>query len=230
MQKIIDILFSHQDMAYRDFQAKLMPTVNKENIIGVRTPVLRKIAKAIAATQDAEQFINCLPHKYYEENNLHAFILESIKDHDRLVHELDKFFPYIDNWATCDSMSPAIIKKHTDMFVTDIYKWINGRHTYSVRFGILCLMRYFLEDDTFDKCYLEAVAQIRSDEYYIKMMQAWFFATALAKQYDHAIIYLEKGYLDTWVHNKTIQKAVESYRISVQDKQHLKLLKKRSEC
>ena len=217
-------LFELQDQKYRDFNSKLIPTVAPETVIGVRTPELRKYARELAKTADGAEFIKIFPHKYYEENNLHGFLLEKIKDYDELIKALDNFLPYVDNWATCDLMSPPIFKKHTAELLLKIEEWIKSEHTYTVRFGIKMLMSFYL-DDNFKAEYLELAAGIKSEEYYINMMIAWYFATALAKQYESAVQYLESRRLDKWVHNKTIQKAVESYRISKEQKEYLKSLR-----
>ena len=222
---IRDRLFEMQDTEYRDFHAKLMPTVSKELIIGVRTPELRKFAKEIAETRIADDFMKILPHKYYEENNLHAFLIEQIKDYDLCVAEINRFLPFVDNWATCDMMRPKILKKHLAEFLPVVEKWMNSGDTYTVRFAIEMLMCYYLDGD-FDISYPEMISKIRSDEYYIKMMQAWYFATALAKQYDAVIPYLEENRLDPDTHNKTIRKAIESYRITEEQKKYLRRLKR----
>ncbi|MCH5191311.1 MAG: DNA alkylation repair protein [Oscillospiraceae bacterium] len=217
-------LFELQDLKYKDFQSKLIPTAQPETVIGVRTPELRKFAKELAKTADAAEFIKILPHKYYEENNLHGFLLEKIKDYDKLITAIDNFLSYVDNWATCDLMSPPIFKKHTEELLRKIREWIKSEHTYTIRFGIKMLMSFYL-DDNFKEEYLELVADVKSEEYYVNMMIAWYFATALAKQYDSAVRYLENCRLDKWVHNKTIQKAVESYRITEERKEYLKSLR-----
>lgn len=222
---IRDRLFEMQDTEYRDFHAKLMPTMSKELIIGVRTPELRKFAKEIAETRIADDFMKILPHKYYEENNLHAFLIEQIKDYDLCVAEINRFLPFVDNWATCDMMRPKILKKHLAEFLPVVEKWMNSGDTYTVRFAIEMLMCYYLDGD-FDISYPEMISKIRSDEYYIKMMQAWYFATALAKQYDAVIPYLEENRLDPDTHNKTVRKAIESYRITEEQKKYLRRLKR----
>jgi 3-methyladenine DNA glycosylase AlkD len=201
-----------------------MPTVSKDLIIGVRTPELRKFAKEISKTSYAQSFMNILPHKYYEENNLHAFLIESIKDYGKCIEEINKFLPFVDNWATCDMMRPKILKNYLSQLLVQIKTWIKSEDVYTVRFAIEMLMCYYL-DDNFKLEYSDMVAEICSDEYYVKMMQAWYFATALAKQYDDIIPYLETYRLDPDTHNKTIRKAVESYRISADCKRYLKTLK-----
>ena len=217
-------LIKMQDSGYKQFHAKLMPTINPDTIIGIRVPALREFAKGIKNTKEAEKFITELPHNYYEENNLHAFLICSIDDFDECIKELDKFLPYVNNWATCDSMRPKCFKKNTNKLLSEIYRWLDSGHTYTKRFAIEMLMTYYL-DDEFDEKYLEDVAKIISDEYYINMMIAWYFATALAKQYKKTIPYIEQNCLPEWVHNKTIQKAIESYRITDEKKMYLKGLK-----
>ena len=217
-------LFELQDIKYRDFHAKLMPTVNKEKIIGVRIPVLRSFAKEFGKTKEARLFLQVLPHSYYEENNLHGLLLEQIKDYEKCLQELERFLPFIDNWATCDMLAMKVVKKHLDIFIKKIYQWLESEHTYTIRFAIGMLMRYYLED-TFRIEYARKVAEIRSEEYYVNMMRAWYFATALAKQYEQVIPFLEERQLDIWTHNKTIQKCRESYRITPKQKEYLKTLK-----
>lgn len=205
-------LFAMQDAKYRDFTAKLTPTVPPERIIGVRTPELRKYAVELSKTEDAAAFMATLSHLYQEENNLHAFLIERIADYDACVAALDAFLPYVDNWATCDSMSPKCLKKQLPRLTGEIRRWMASDRVYTVRFGMGMLMRHFL-DDAFDPAYLDWVAALRSEEYYINMMIAWFFATALAKQWDATLPYIMSRRLEPWVHNKAIQKAIESYRI-----------------
>ena len=217
-------LFELQDLKYRDFHAKLMPTVNKEKIIGVRTPALRVFAKKYGKTDEAKEYLQILPHQYYEENNLHGLLIEHIKDYDTCLEELERFLPYIDNWATCDMLAVKVVKNHLDTFIDEVYRWMESDHAYTIRFGISMLMRYYLED-AFQMEYPEKVAQIRSEEYYVNMMRAWYFATALAKQYDKILPFKKKQKLDVWTHNKTIQKAIESYRITPEQKEYLRGLK-----
>ncbi|MBP3753509.1 MAG: DNA alkylation repair protein [Lachnospiraceae bacterium] len=213
-----------QDLKYRDMQVKIISTVEPSSIIGVRTPELKAMAKEILKSGDYEDFLNDLPHKYFEENQLHAFILSGMKDAESCFEELEKFLPYVDNWATCDQMSPKVFKKHKDELLKRVKEWIRSDETYTVRFGVGMLMEHFLDDD-YDVKYPEMVAKLRSDEYYVNMMIAWYFATALAKQYDTIIPYIEKKKLDKWTHNKAIQKSVESYRITDEQKTYLKTLK-----
>ena len=217
-------LFRMQDEAYRDFQGKLLPTVDPENIIGVRTPELRKYAKQLVRREDIREFLDVLPHKYFDENQLHAFIISEIKDYEVCMEEVNRFLPFVDNWATCDQMSPKVFKKHRQKLLGQIKIWLQSEETYTVRFGVGMLMQHFLDDD-FEPEYPELVSMIRSGEYYVHMMIAWYFATALAKQYDQILPYIEKQKLDAWTHNKTIQKAVESYRITPEQKEYLKGLK-----
>lgn len=217
-------LFEMQDTGYRDFHARLIPTVEKEKIIGIRTPILRKFAKEFGKTERSEMFLKVLPHQYYEENNLHGLLIEQIRDYDKCLKELERFLPYIDNWATCDMLAVKVVKKHLDTFIDEVYRWMESDHAYTIRFGISMLMRYYLED-AFQMEYPEKVAQIRSEEYYVNMMCAWYFATALAKQYDKILPFIEKQKLDVWTHNKTIQKAIESYRITPEQKEYLRGLK-----
>ena len=217
-------LFNMQDEKYRDFQAKLIPTMKEDTIIGVRTPKLRKYAGQLLKRDDIQEFLSDLPHEYFDENQLHAFILSGMKDYEKCVNEVNKFLPFVDNWATCDQMSPKVFKKHRLELTASIKMWIKSKETYTIRFGIGMLMEHFLDDD-FDLKYPEAVSKIRSDEYYVNMMTAWYFATALAKQYESVLPYIEDKKLDTWTHNKAIQKAVESYRITDEQKAYLKSLK-----
>ena len=221
---IIDELFKSQDKEYREFQSKLIPNINKERIIGVRTPLLRQLSKKIIKENNYSDFLNDLPHKYFDENQIHAFIISEIKDYDECLFEFNKFLPYIDNWATCDQSSPKIFLKNSDKLINEIKRWIKSKDTYTIRFGIGMLMRIYL-DDNFKPEYLKMVSNIKSDEYYVNMMIAWFFATALAKQYDSTIEYIKNYKLDKWVHNKIIQKSIESYRISKEKKEYLKKYK-----
>ena len=214
-------LFEMQDLQYKSFHSKLMPTVDPDKIIGIRVPQLRKFAKEFSKTPEAEEFIKILPHRYYEEDNLHAFIIEQLRDYDKTVDELNRFLPFVDNWATCDMMSPKAFAENTDRLAEQIDIWISSRHTYAVRFAVNMLMKFYL-DDNFKEEYLQKVAEIKSDEYYIRMVQAWYFATALAKQWDSAFKYIEENRLEKRTHNKTIQKAVESFRITQEQKEYLK--------
>ncbi|MBR7073797.1 MAG: DNA alkylation repair protein [Oscillospiraceae bacterium] len=217
-------LFRMRDEQYRDFQAKLIPGMEPEIMIGVRTPALRAYAKELTKRADVTEFLDTLPHLYFDENQLHAFILSCMKDYEQCVRAVDRFLPFVDNWATCDQLSPKVFGKHHAALLPWIETWLASGETYTVRFGIGMLMQHFLDAD-FDPAYLEWVAALQSEEYYINMMRAWYFATALAKQHDAVLPYLEAQRLDTWTHNKTIQKAVESYRITDEQKAYLKTLK-----
>lgn len=224
MQTITEQLLALQDVEYKAFHSKLMPTVSQDVIIGVRTPELRRLSKKIAKSTEVEKFLQQLPHHYYEENNLHAFLIETIKHFDSCIAALNEFLPYVDNWATCDMMSPKVLKNDLSRLYEWIKVWIAGGETYTLRFGVNMLMKYYL-DEAFLPEYPELVASIRSEEYYVNMVVAWYFATALAKQYEAVVPFLEEKRLDVWTHNKTIQKAVESYRISPEQKAYLKTLK-----
>lgn len=224
LNNIQHTLFSMKDEKYKAFNAKLIPTVKPDLIIGVRTPELRKYAKALAKTPESESFISILPHKYYEENNLHAFIIELLKDYDKALLETERFLPYIDNWATCDMFLPKVFSKNTGSLLVKIQEWLKSDRVYTVRYAIGLLMSLYL-DENFNSDFLQDVASVHSDEYYINMMISWYFATALAKQYDCTVTYITEKKLDKWVHNKTIQKAVESNRISDDIKKYLKTLK-----
>ena len=206
---------------YKEFSAKLMPTVDKNTVIGIRIPLLRKLAKSLT---DYDGFLKDLPHKYFEENNLHAFLIERETDFERCIEKLDAFLPYVNNWATCDSMKPKVLKKDMQKLLLHIYRWINSKEVYTVRYGINMLMSFYL-DEHFDENHLMLICNIKSDEYYINMMRAWYFATALAKQYDKTLPIIEQNMLDKWTHNKTIQKSVESLRITKEQKAYLKTLR-----
>lgn len=214
-------LLSMQDLKYKKFHSALMPTVNPELIIGVRVPHLRKFAKDFAKSAESAIFLTTLPHKYYEENNLHAFLIEQGKDFDHTLSLTEKFLPHIDNWATCDMFRPPVFKKNPEKVISHIYKWLHSDKTYTVRFAIGLLQSFYL-DQNFRPEYLEKVSKIRSDEYYINMMISWYFQTALVKQYDCALPYITGRRLPVWVHNKTIQKSVESLKISKETKEYLK--------
>ncbi|MDO5133571.1 MAG: DNA alkylation repair protein [Eubacteriales bacterium] len=224
IDEIREELFRMQDEKYRLFQGKLIPGVDPDTIIGVRTPDLRKLAKKLVKNDDIDIFLRALPHKYFDENQLHAFIVSEMRDYASCLKSVNRFLPYVDNWATCDQMSPKVFKKHKKELPDSIREWLSAGDTYTVRFGIGMLMEHFL-DESFDPLYPEMVAGIRSEEYYVRMMAAWYFATALAKQYEAALPYLEEQKLDPWTHNKTIQKACESYRISPEQKELLRGLK-----
>ena len=223
-EEIRERLVSLQDEGYREFQAKLMPTVPFEKVIGVRTPVLREFAKELYKAGEADEFLSSLPHEYFEENQLHAFIVSLEKDYSRCMTLVSAFLPYVDNWATCDQMSPRVFRKHRYELLGEIRAWLWSDRTYTVRFGIKMLMEHYL-DEGFDVSYLEAVATVPDEEYYVHMMVAWYFATALAKQWDATLPFIEKRRLRPATHNKAIQKAVESYRITPEQKVYLKTLK-----
>ncbi len=224
MDAIQERLFALQDLKYREFHSKLMPAVNKDRIIGVRTPDLRKFSKEINKSDLKVDFLNSLPHKYYEEDNLHAFLIEQIKDFDECVFAIDKFLPYIDNWATCDMMTPKMLGEYPDELYLKIQEWIKSSHTYTVRFGVVTLMKFFM-NERLDKRHLNLLLTIKSDEYYINMAIAWYIATALASNWNMVIPYIEEQKFDKLVHNKSIQKAIESYRITPEQKAYLKRLK-----
>lgn len=212
------------DQNYREFNSKLMPTVEKSTVFGVRTPVLRKFAKEFFKDPSSKEFLTALPHEYFEENQLHAFLVEQIKDFDRCILAVEAFLPFIDNWATCDCFSPAVFKKESDRLLPYIEKWLTSSHVYTVRYGVVMLMRYFL-DERFDEKHLKTVADLPTDDYYLSMVVAWYFATALSKQYDAALPYIQDRMLDKATHNRAIQKAVESFRISEKHKAYLKTLR-----
>ena len=221
-------LLEKKDEKYAEFQRKLIPTVVPESIIGIRTPDLKKYAKELIKAQRAESFTKELPHRYFEENQIHAFVISEEKNFDQCISDLEKFLPYVDNWATADQMSPRIFTKNKDILFPYIEKWILSDQTYTVRFAVGILMQHFLDDD-YDTKYPEMVSHIRSQEYYINMMVAWYFATALAKQYETIIPYIEQNRLDVWTHNKVIQKARESYRITPVQKEYLNTYKRKKQ-
>ena len=220
-------LFAMQDKGYRSFNSKLIPNVDKETVIGVRIPMLRKYAKEIYNTDVARKFLSALPHKYFEENNLHAFLIEQTDDFGTCVKALNAFLPYVDNWATCDSMRPKCFRRNKDLLLEQIDKWLDATHPYTVRFGIEQLMLYCLDED-FDEKYMERISRIKSDDYYVNMMSAWYFATALSVRFDTALAYLTGEKLTPFVHNKTIRKAVESYRITREQKEILRSLTRKN--
>lgn len=225
MKEITKRLFDLQDITYRQFHAKLIPTIDYDKIIGIRTPDIRKYAKELAGNPMAKDFLNELPHTYYEENNLHSALLSLIyKDIEEFIEKLEDFLPYVDNWATCDMIAPKIFKKNPGLVYEYVKKWIHSDNTYTVRFAIVTLLGYFL-DETFNPEMLDLVASVKSDEYYINMAIAWYFSIALVKQYDIAIAYFTTPHLDIWIHNKSLQKAMESRRIDTETKLFLKKLK-----
>lgn len=224
MTPIQSKLFSMQDEKYKNFNSKLIPNVPIDTQIGVRIPDIRCLAKEIKNTKETEKFLSALPHKYFEENNLHGYLLEGIKGFDEAIALTEKFLPYIDNWATCDTISPKVFRKNLPALYEKIKVWLKSDHTYTIRFGVNMLMKFFL-DENFTDDVLLLVAEIKSEEYYVNMVRAWFFATAMAKQREKTLPYLTEKKLDKWTHNKTIQKCIESYRISDEDKQLLKEMK-----
>ena len=205
----------------RDFQSKLVPTIPKETILGVKTPDMRKIAKEMKGTEEAQKFLMELPHKFYEENMVHFFLIAMIKDFDECVKAVETFLPYVDCWPVSDQSSPKVFAKNHVQLLPIIKKWIDSEHVYTARFGIRMLMNEFLGED-FRPEYLEWVAAVQGEDYYIKMMVAWYFATALAKKYDESVVYIEEHRLEPWTHKKTIQKAIESLRVSDEHKEYLK--------
>ncbi len=217
-------LFRLRDEKYREFQCRLIPTVAPERIIGVRTPELRAYARQLLKRPDADEFLQDLPHSYFDENQLHAFMLSEIGDFARCMDGVCRFLPFVDNWATCDQLSPRVFRKHRAELLPRIKTWIASGETYTVRFGVGMLMQHFLDGD-FDPAYPEMAASVRSEEYYVRMMVAWYFATALAKQYDAVLPYIEERRLEPWTHNKAIQKAWESFRVPPERKEFLKTLK-----
>ena len=223
---IVAELFRLQDKEYALLQSKLIPTVSHDRIIGVRTPALRDFAKSLRKDPDVGGFLSHLPHQYFDENQLHAFVISLEKDFDKCIAEVDAFLPFVDNWATCDQLSPKVFKKEPEKLLPYIQIWIKSDKAYTVRFAIGMLMQHFL-DENFDTKYADMAAEVRSEEYYVNMMIAWYFATALAKQYELVLPYLEEQRLSPWVHNKAIQKSVESYRITDEQKAYLKTLKLR---
>lgn len=217
-------LFTMQDLKYRDFHSRLLPGIDKETIIGIRTPILRKFAMEFRKTEESRQFLKELPHQYYEENNLHMMLISAERDYEICLEQVKAFLPYIDNWATCDLPLPKCYAKHKEELIFEIEQWMASGKTYTIRYGIGVLMRLYLDED-FRPEYLEWVISVRSEEYYVNMMIAWYLATALAKQWDATIPYLEEKRLSEWVHKKTIQKAIESYRITPEQKVYLRSLR-----
>ena len=224
MDEIVSRLRQRADEGYRAFHMRLVPNVEPARILGVRVPEVRALARSLAGTPEAETFLRELPHEYYEENNLHAFLLERERDYGALIEGLNRFLPFVDNWATCDSLSPALFKKHPDGLPEQALQWMQSDQTYTVRFGISVLMRYYL-DEGFRPEYAERVAAVRSEEYYVRMMVAWYFATALAAREEDVLPYLTGRRLDPWTHRKAIQKAIESNRITPERKQFLRTLR-----
>lgn len=219
-------LFELQDQEYAAFQSKLTPTVPREKFIGVRVPEVRKLAKKYSKDPESQEFLQTLPHEYYDENMLHGLLLSEMKDFEACINAVNLFLPYVDNWAVCDIMSPKVFRKNRPELMKNIRRWVDSEHVYTCRFGLGMLMTHFLDED-YKPEYLEIAACVHSEEYYVNMMIAWFFATALAKQWDTVICYITENRLDKWVHNKTIQKARESYRITAEQKEYLKNLKRK---
>jgi hypothetical protein len=218
---VYEELLKVKDDKYKEFQAKLVPNIDPDTILGVKTPEMRQIAKDIFNSKEKDAFLKDLPHKYYEENLVHFFIISMIKDFDECIREVETFLPYVDCWPVSDQATPRSFKKNHEKLLPYIKKWIKSKHLYTSRFGIRMLMNEFLGDEFKDE-YAKLVASVKSDEYYLKMMVAWYFATALAKNYDETIKYIEERKLDDWVLKKTIQKAVESYRVTDEHKEYLK--------
>ena len=223
---IQDKLFEYQDLEYREFNSKLIPNIDKETMIGVRIPDIRKIEKSLS-TEEKEEFLLKLPHKYFEENMLHGIIISNMKEYDKVIINLEKFLPYVDNWAVCDSISPKIFKKNREKVIINVLSWIKSNHTYVCRFGIGMIMQLYLEDEYFKKSYLDIIAEIKTEDYYINMMRAWTFQVALVKKWKEAIKYIEKGLLDEFTHNKTISKSCDSYKIEKEKKEYLKTLRRK---
>ena len=219
-------LYEYQDLGYREFNSKLIPNIDKETMIGVRIPDIRKIEKSLS-TEEKEEFLLKLPHKYFEENMLHGIIISNMKDYNKVITNLEKFLPYVDNWAVCDSISPKILKKNREKVITNVLSWIKSNHTYVCRFGIGMIMQLYLEDEYFKKTYLDIIAKIKTEDYYINMMRAWTFQVALVKQWKEAIVYIEKGLLDEFTHNKTISKSCDSYKVEKEKKEYLKTLRRK---
>ena len=219
-------LFEYQDLGYREFNSKLIPNIDKETMIGVRIPDIRKIEKSLS-TEEKEEFLLKLPHKYFEENMLHGIIISNMKEYNKVITNLEKFLPYVDNWAVCDSISPKIFKKNREKAIVNVLSWIKSNHTYVCRFGIGMIMQLYLEDEYFKRTYLDIIAEIKTEDYYINMMRAWTFQVALVKQWKEAIVYIEKGLLDEFTHNKTISKSCDSYKIEKEKQEYLNTLRRK---
>jgi len=219
-------LFELKDDGYRKFHSALIPDIDPNLIIGVRTPALKKLARELRGTDEARAFLNALPHRYYEENNLHAFLIAGERDFDKVLCEVERFLPFVDNWATCDGLSPKAFAKEPQKLEEAVCRWLKSQHTYTIRYGIVSLMRRYLSEN-FKKEHFTLVESAINDEYYVKMVVAWYFATALSFKYDETQEVLTENRLDRWTHNKTIQKAVESYRITSEQKQYLKTLRRK---
>ena len=223
MGEIQKYLLSQADQKYRDFTLPLIPNVDEKTFIGVRLPILKKYAKELDIRQ-REEFINFLPHQYHEENILHAFILSNIKDYDEYIHYIDAFLPFVTNWSVCDTLCNKHLEKHKNKLIKDVYRWLKSQEIYRVRYAVKCLMNYYLGND-FKEEHIDKVVEVKLDDYYVKMMIAWYLATGLAKNYDSFIKAIEEHKFDQFIHNKAIQKAVESFRVSDEHKQYLKTLK-----
>ena len=219
-------LFEYQDLGYREFNSKLIPNIDKETMIGVRIPDIREIEKSLS-TEEKEEFLLKLPHKYFEENMLHGIIISNMKEYEKVIINLEKFLPYVDNWAICDSISPKIFKKNREKAIENVLSWMKSNHTYVCRFGIGMIMQLYLENEYFKKSYLDIIAEIKTEDYYINMMRAWTFQVALVKQWKEAIVYIEKGLLDEFTHNKTISKSCDSYKVEKEKKEYLKTLRRK---
>lgn len=219
-----------QDLKYKEFIAKIIPNIDKENIIGIRSLALKTYSKELFKNENLkEKFLNDLPHKYLEENNLHILLLNYEKNFEKLIDLLEKFLPYMDNWSTTDSFSNKIVLKNLENLIVKIKKWIKSDKAYVIRFAIILLLKYYLDDKNFKEEYLQMVANVKNDDYYVKMMIAWYFSMVLVKQYEKGIVYIENKSLDIWIHNKAIQKSIESRQISIEKKEYLKTLKRKKE-
>lgn len=223
MDKIKEFLLSNQDNKYRDFTLPLLPNIDKDTFIGVRLPIIKKYAKELDENSKVE-FLNSLPHYYHEENLLYAFILSNIKDYDTFIYYVDLFLPYVSNWSVCDTICNKHLNKHKPQLIKEVYKWLKSKEVYRVRYGVKCLMNYYLDGD-FKEEHLLKVQDIKLDDYYVRMMIAWYLATGLAKNYDSFIKAIEERRFDPFTHNKAIQKAIESYRVSDEHKEYLRTLK-----
>ena len=225
MDKIREYLLSQKDIKYRNFSLPLLPNIDEKTFIGVRLPIIKKYAKDLD-TKSREEFLKDLPHKYHEENILHAFILSNIKDYDEFINKVNKFLPYVSNWSTCDTICNKYLVKYKNQLIVEIYKWLKSDEIYRVRYAVKCLMNYYLNED-FKEEHLLRVEQVKLDDYYVRMMIAWYLATGLAKNYDSFVKAIEENKFDEFTHNKAIQKAAESYRVSDEHKAYLKTLKRK---
>ncbi|MCQ2493205.1 MAG: DNA alkylation repair protein [Lachnospiraceae bacterium] len=218
-------LLALREEAYGDFQANIVPNIERERIIGIRIPVLRQLAKKLKGSPEVKEFFAALPHKYYEENILHIILIEDIKDYEECMAEIERFLPYMDCWAVTDDKVPKVLSKHRSELIKDVYRWVQSEEPYICRYGLHMLMSQYLDGD-FKPEYHDLAADVRSEEYYVNMMNAWYFATALAKQWEATVPYIENNSLDVWTHNKTIQKAIESFRVSDEHKAYLRTLRR----